>query len=216
VVVLAATPHVRDDYPTDAATMERLVEETRAAVAAAGVEMEVVRGGELALDRLPQLDDDELRRFGLAGSRWLLLETPYVGWPLDLADVVFRLATRGFRSMLAHPERNRDVQENPERLRPLVDAGTLVQLTAASVDGRLGRRAQASSMRLLERGLAHLVASDAHTADVREAGMQAAVDAIDDADLARWLTESVPGAVVRGERLPERPERRRSRLPWRR
>ena len=76
-------------------------------------------------------------RFGLAGNPdYLLLEFPYHGWPLDLADRVFRLRAGGITPVLAHPERNQDVQAHPERLDPLVRSGALVQLTAASIDGR--------------------------------------------------------------------------------
>jgi len=60
VRVLAATPHVRDDYPTEAATMERLLGETREAVRAAGVGIELVPGGEIAIGMLGELGDDEL------------------------------------------------------------------------------------------------------------------------------------------------------------
>jgi len=52
VSVLAATPHVRDDFPTDASTMERLLRETREAVEAAGIGIELVPGGEIAIGML--------------------------------------------------------------------------------------------------------------------------------------------------------------------
>ena len=91
-------------------------------------------------------------------------------------------------------------------------AGMLVQVTAASLDGRLSSASRKTARTLLDRGLAHLLASDAHTPDVRRAGMRAAAEAVGDPDLARWLTEDVPRALVDGERLPERP----SRLPRRR
>jgi protein-tyrosine phosphatase len=219
VRVLAATPHVREDYPTDAGTMERLVGELRGALARDGVELQVVTGGELALDFLARVPGDELARFGLGGSKTLLLETPYYGWPLDLGETTLRLRARGFRCVLAHPERNGDVQEDPERrLRPLVDSGVLMQVTAASLDGRLGRRTQACVRGLIEAGLAHLLASDAHTPAIRAAGMRAAADAVGDAELARWLSESVPAAILADEPLPERPTARprRSLLRWRR
>jgi protein-tyrosine phosphatase len=87
VMWLAATPHVRDDYPTDSATMERLVREVHDAIEEAGVELELLPGGEIALDRLAVLDSEELRRFGLGGNpRYLLIEFPYVGWPLGLEE----------------------------------------------------------------------------------------------------------------------------------
>ena len=60
-----------------------------------------------------------------------MVEFPYAGWPLSLHEWVFRLVTREITPVIAHPERNADVQANPEELRPLVDAGALVQITAA-------------------------------------------------------------------------------------
>ena len=150
IAQIAATPHVRDDWPTAPETMERLVAEVNAAARAAAIDVEVLPGGELDLAYLESLDDDELRRFGLGGNpRLLLLEFPYVGWPLGLRDLLFRLESAGFRAVLAHPERNAEVQAAPRRLRELVDAGALVQVTAASLDGRLGRRALACAHGLL-------------------------------------------------------------------
>lgn len=213
IEAIAATPHVRDDYPTTPDEMEAAVERLRAALRDESIPLEVLPGGELDIDRL-SLPTEELRRFGLGGSRThLLVETPYAGWPLDLAERLFRLRALGFSPVLAHPERNSEVQADPERrLGPIVEAGTLVQLTAASVDGRIGRRARAASERLLDRGLAHLIASDAHTPAIREVGLSAAADAVGDEPLARWLTEDVPAAIVAGAPAPPRPARRRRRL----
>jgi protein-tyrosine phosphatase len=192
--------------------MERLVDEVNAAARAAGIPVEVLRGGELDLARLETLDDAELRRFGLGGNaRLLLLEFPYVGWPVGLHDRVFRLATRGFKVVLAHPERSGEVQAEPERLRPLADAGALIQITAASVDGRLGKRAASCAHALVEERLAHLIASDAHAPAVRAIGMSSAAEAVGDDALARWLTLEVPAALLAGTPVPPRPERTRAR-----
>jgi len=207
ITVLAATPHVRDDYPTT----PELMEERLAAVQAAAVGLRLVPGGELDVAELSR-PLDELRRFALAGNpRYLLVETPYLGWPLDFADRVFRLASAGIRAVIAHPERNPDVQERPQLVELLVAAGALVQLTAASVEGRLGPRAQKCSRLLAERGLAHLIASDAHEAAIREIGMSGAARALGDGALARHLTVDVPGSIVDGLELPERPQSTKAR-----
>ncbi len=202
---IAATPHVRDDYPTAPETMERLVAELRTAAREAGIGVEILAGGELDLAFLRTLDDGELARFGLGGTGLLLVEFPYAGWPLGLEDTLFRLRLRDFRVALAHPERNAEVQAKPERLRPLVDAGAAVQLTAASVDGRLGRRPQACARALLDARLAHLLASDAHAPSVRQVGLRAAREAVGDEALADWLTRDVPAALLAGAPLPPRP-----------
>jgi protein-tyrosine phosphatase len=212
VRIAAATPHVRDDYPTTADQMEQGVAEVRAALADAAVQLDLRPGAEIAFERLDFLAVDEIRRFRLGGeSGYLLLEFPYYGWPLALAAEVSALRARGITAVLAHPERNPDVQEEPERLRGVVELGALVQLTAASLDGRLGRTSQAAAFELLDRELAHLVASDAHGPEVRGVGLSTAAGAIGDETLSRWLTAEVPAAMLAGEPLPKRPAR--SRLP---
>jgi len=204
IEVLAATPHVREDYPTTPEQMERALAEVERATDGT---VRVIAGGELDLAELSR-PEDELRRFCLGGTRWLLVETPYTGWPLDLADKLFRLSLAGFSAVLAHPERNLDVQQRPELLEPIVAGGTLVQLTAASVDGRFGRTPKVCAFDLLDRGLAHLVASDAHAPSLRAVGMSTAAEAIGDEELARWLTLRVPRAILAGTPVPPRPAKR--------
>jgi protein-tyrosine phosphatase len=206
VTTLAATPHVRDDYPTTPEEMEQALEALREALRSEAIELEVAPGGELALEHIARLGSDELRRFGLGGNdRWLLVEFPYTGWPLGLPRIAERLAGDGFGIVLAHPERNPDVQAVPGRLQDFIDEGMLVQLTAASVDGRLGKRTRETSFTLLELGLAHLLASDAHAPSIREIGLSAAVGSLGDATLARWLTVDVPAAIVAAAQPPDRP-----------
>jgi len=203
ISVIAATPHVRDDYPTTPEVMEAAVRELQAAV---GDLLQVLPGGELDLQELDR-PAEELARFGLGGSpRYLLVEMPYVGWPLGLEEELFRLRSSGITPVLAHPERNGEVQARPERLESIVASGTLVQLTAASIDGRIGRNSQNCARALLSRRLAHLVASDAHGLRVRAVGMADAARAVDDADLARWLTVDVPRAIIEGVEIPAYPE----------
>jgi protein-tyrosine phosphatase len=202
----AATPHVRDDYPTTPERMERALEALREALRSEAIELDVVPGGELALEHAGRLGAGELRRFALGGNdRWLLLEFPYSGWPLGLPRIAERLAAVGFGIVLAHPERNADVQAVPDRLQDFVDDGMLVQLTAASVDGRLGKRPRDAAFALLDLGLAHLLASDAHAPSIRQIGLSAAAASLGDPALARWLTEDVPAAIVASSQPPDRP-----------
>lgn len=202
ISVLAATPHVRDDYPTTPEQMEAALAEVQAAV---GNALRLVPGGELDLAQLDR-PHDELLGFALAGNPgYLLVETPYFGWPLDIGDRLFRLRAAGITPVLAHPERNGEVQHRPELLEPLVASGVLVQLTAGAVDGSLGRSSRASAFELLERGLAHLIASDGHAPSIRQIGMSGAAAALRNDTLSRWLTVEVPGAIVDGRPLPPRP-----------
>jgi protein-tyrosine phosphatase len=205
IQILAATPHVRFDYPTTPEAMRSRLADLQIAVD--GI-ITLVPGGEIDLAELDR-PADELRAFGLGGNpAFLLVETPYVGWPLDMAQRLQLVRAAGMTAVLAHPERNPEIQARPELLKPLVDLGALVQLTAASLDGRLGKRTRLAARELLDPRLAHLVASDAHAPAIRQIGLSGAVRAVGDAELAEWLTVGVPGAIVHGGPLPPRPERR--------
>lgn len=186
--------------------MERGVEDLRLDFESNGIPVHVLHGGEIDLEFLLRTEREELTRFTLAqNGRYLLVESPYSGWPLGLGRALFDLGLTGLTPILAHPERNREVQARPELLTELVATGTLVQVTAASLDGRLGRSTKAAAERLLDLELVHLLASDAHTPDIREAGLLAAARAVGDDVLAHYLTEAAPAAIVAAEPLPERP-----------
>lgn len=207
--VIAATPHVREDFPTTSSAMQNGVAALRAALTRAGIDLVVLPGGEISLEQLDRLSLDDLRRFGLGGNpSYLLLETPYDDWPLSFGEVVFDFTAAGITSVIGHPERNTAVQEDRELLAELVRAGALVQVTAASLDGRLGKRTRACARRLLDAELVHLIGSDAHSPGLREVGLSRACAEVGDESLARWLTEDVPRAIIDDEPLPPRPPRR--------
>jgi protein-tyrosine phosphatase len=203
---VAGTPHVRDDYPTTPDAMLEALESVRDAVAGAGIDLHVLGGAEIALAQLDTMDAATLERFGLGGNpRLVLLEYPYYGVPHGLPARCTRLLETGIVPVIAHPERNEMVQARPADLEGVVGAGAFVQLTAASLAGRLGRAAADCARRLLDLEYAHLVASDAHSPTLRGGGMSAAAEAVGTGDLAIWLTTSVPEALLAGEDLPRRP-----------
>ena len=210
VTIVAATPPVRVDYPTTARAAAEALALVRAAVADAGIEIDIRGGGEIALDHVDSLGIEGVAAFGLGGNpKLVLVEYPYYDVPLALARTCARLRLHGVVPVIAHPERNQIVQRQPNHLEEVVSAGGLVQLTAASVDGRLGRNAADCARRLLDSCLAHLIASDAHSPGLREAGLSAAADTLNDPELARWLTVDVPSALLADAELPPRPPARK-------
>lgn len=210
VKTMAATPHVRADYPTTAEDMELAVEALRYDFVVQGIDLEIVHGGEIAFGVLFAIPPDELRRFTYAQSgRYLLVESPYRGSLLPFESSVAALHRQGITAILAHPERNPDVQDRPDHVLPLVEAGALVQLTAASLDGSLDRASQHCARQLIELGAVHLLASDVHGPHIgREAGLSAAARAVGDAALARYLTTDAPAAILAGGPIPDAPRPR--------
>lgn len=207
VTAVAATPHVRDDFPTSADEMLQAVATLQRVLDQEGIALIVLPGAEVAVEWVARLDDTALRRLTLATSgRYLLVETPYRGWTATIVEQLRRLLVAGFTPVLAHPERNPVVQATPSLLAPLVAGGTVVQVTAASLDGRLGKASHVTGHQLVSTGLAHMLASDAHAPHVRAAGLLSAVDSLHDNALAQWLATDVPLALAHGQEVPPRPQ----------
>lgn len=215
--VLVATPHVRDDYPavgpeTISAALGQL---TRALPGEPAIE--IAPGAEIDLGAAGRLSDAQLARLSLGGrGSDLLVETPYGLLAPGFEQALFALRSRGFRLLLAHPERNPTFQNDPARLAAIVQGGVLVQVTAGSLT-RSRRRSRSARLarRLVRDGLAHAIASDAHPERVaprsRLSEGAAAAAGESGAATAEWLVTEAPAAILAGARLPPRPAARTPR-----
>lgn len=200
---ICATPHIRHDHAVRLAELPARRAELIAAVRAAGVGTRVLAGGEVATDTLPGLDDNDLRALTLgSGGRWILLEPP--AGPLDerVEAAVAVLRIRGFRALVAHPERHVGA-DLIERLAGLVSAGALIQPTAAHL---LQDDTRAAMLGLARAGLLHVLGSDAHSSRWgRPVALSAALQALAGAEPMRahrrWIARTAPLAIVAGAEL---------------
>ena len=202
---IAATPHVRDDHPFDLAELPARRERAQRAIQNEGLQVEVVRGGEVAIEKLGNISDAGLASICLGGGSYVLVESPYTHALEWVEQGLYGLQERGFRPVLAHPERSPSFLATPERLAELVADGVLCSLTAASLEGRFGRRVKKFSLELLKEGLAHNIASDAHGSTARRpqlsAGMTVAARKVK-GFRPEWYTRLVPEAILAGTDLP--------------
>jgi hypothetical protein len=144
VTAIAATPHVRADFPTRATRIEAGVAELRRDFAAHEIPVDVLPGGEVDLAWLWGIGRDELERLTLAQTgRYLLVEFPYPGWPRDLAAAIRYLGEARDQGTSRPPGAEPGGPGSPRCARPAVDEGALVQVTAGSLEGRHGAGARA-------------------------------------------------------------------------
>jgi len=205
---LVATSHVNRRWGIGADFIALAYDRLRRALDGAGVEVELLRGAEIAIDRLPGLQGGELDRLGLGGGPTLLVECPLREETGDPTFPVRRLLADGRPVLLAHPERSPLFQREPERLGGLVAEGATAQLTAASFSGAFGRPARDAAIVMLRAGHAHLVASDAHNRTRRPPGLADGLAALrraapDLAGLEALLTIDAPAAVLAGAAPPQ-------------
>ena len=210
--VIAATPHVREDHP--AVHLEELADRcarVNEALAEHEIPLDVVVGAEVDVVWTRTASDEELRlaTYGQAGTD-MLLETPYGPLPPGFEDWVFsRLSLEGIRVTLAHPERNMSFQQSPERLAEMVSRGVLVQVTAGSLVGKRKSESRKLARRLVDEGLAHVIASDTHrAAEFRPPNLSVGVAEASSAgeERARWMVTAAPQAILDGNPLPPMPE----------
>lgn len=204
---LVATPHLRHEqwWNGDRGKLEGRFQQLCAAV---GDEIELHLGGEIAVSsescrELEELPHGDL--LTLAGSRYLLLELPYHGYGPEPVELVHELVVDGWFPIIAHPERIPWLVEEARLIDRLVEHGATLQLTAKCVTGDYGKHLKQVSCDLLDRGLVHFVASDAHNLRLRSPGLHAAFKTVEKTwgqAAAQQLLVEHPRAVLQDRPLP--------------
>lgn len=160
------TPHVHPGrYDNSIAGLLPHFTQFRDALAEAGVPLVVSLAGEVRLspEVLQLAMADELPFIGgWNGYKVVLLELPHSHIPPGSDKLVKWLLARNILPMIAHPERNKDIIHNLDKILPFVDLGCLFQITAMSVTGEFGVPAHQRAHEILENNWATVVATDAH------------------------------------------------------
>ena len=96
------------------------------------------------------------------GEKYLLFETNFLTEPFNLKEFIFLAATRGYKLVLAHPERYLYLQNNLEKVQDLLDRGVLMQLNISSLTGYYSKPVQQMAVKLIDREMIHWLGSDCH------------------------------------------------------
>lgn len=96
------------------------------------------------------------------GNKYLLFETNFMTEPLNLKEFIFLATTKGYRPVLAHPERYVYLQNNFSKAEDILNRGVLFQLNISSISGYYSKAAQTIARKLIDKGWIHLLGSDCH------------------------------------------------------
>lgn len=202
IEAVCATPHIRHDHDVRIHEVADRVAALNATLREEGVPTEILTGGEVAATAVAGLGEEELAQVALGAGQWILLE-PAPG-PLDesLTRCVAHLADRGYRALIAHPERHLSA-DIFERIAGLIGDGALVQATA---DFFLREGIGRGMRSLAEAGLIHVLSSDAHSSlGGRPVRLLPAFGKLAEIEAMRphveWMAETAPHAIVSGEEL---------------
>lgn len=161
-----ATPHIVEGL-FEGRDLEKRIDILQTLIDSEGIDLRLLPGAELPMSICLQGDKETLAGLALAGGAYLLMETAETGFE-QLKRAAYQVRLAGFYPVLAHPERTSFVSANPEKLIDLV-AGSEVfcQLTAASLEGLLGKSVRKTAEKLISAGAVHLIATDAHSTGKR-------------------------------------------------
>jgi protein-tyrosine phosphatase len=152
------------------------------------------------------------RRYTVNGGEYMLVELPDYALSPTLEETFYSLRLAGMTPILTHPERNPSLQQDDSRLKDWIRDGMLTQVTASSVMGLMGRKAQKMAERMLADRWVHFLATDAHNISTRAPKMREARDHIAaryGEPYAQKLCTENPQAVFDNRPLPpqEAPQR---------
>ena len=169
-----------------------------------GIALRLWAGSELNLDVSIAAGLEEGRLGTLNGGPWILLELPGAVPPRGIDEFFWELRQRGYRVILAHPERYDYVRRDPACLFRWATMGVAMQVTASGLLGRFGEEMASLCRLLLEHRLVHFLASDGHGVRSRRPLLRQAVDLAAEAvgeGAANRLVHDHPLSVLRGESL---------------
>jgi protein-tyrosine phosphatase len=206
VDVVVATPHVRADLPrNDSARIGSATRTLSDFLKARNAVLRIEAGAEVDLAHACRLEDEELRALTLGEGPWLLVEAPLSASRDDAGVLLGMLRARGHQLVLAHPERSPQFHRQPELLRELVVGGAVTQITASALTGAFGSTVRRYSRWMVEEQLAHVVASDAHDTHRRPPGLLEPLKKAGFGELAPWLIDEGPTAILAGQAVPVPP-----------
>jgi protein-tyrosine phosphatase len=208
ITKLLATPHVNEmTTPVIAHLIKESFHEIYMLLRKAGISVQIKLAGETNLLSM-NLDLEEYS-WVLIGvtNKCLLVETPFHSLPARYSKVLFDLRLKKIKPLIAHPERNIKLQNNPGLLIEWIRQGCLVQLDAGSITGQFGKKCQRFAERLLLARAVHVVGSDAHSPRGRNYHVLAdafkVVETLVDNSYARLIFEKIPGKIWDGEKVNE-------------
>ncbi|MCC8034749.1 MAG: hypothetical protein LIO77_02305 [Rikenellaceae bacterium] len=161
-----ATPHIKSDiFPNDYNIISGVAADFSDRLTRHNIGIKINFAAEYFIDMffIEKLEAGE--RLLTLKDNYILVESSMRREPMFLYDVLFRLQSKGYKPVMAHPERYIYYGKDPGPFRKMKKSGCLLQLNLFSLSGYYGKEAKAIAEMLLKNGLVDLVGSDAHRID---------------------------------------------------
>lgn len=166
VTGIIATPHyITDTYYISNKTDNRvLLARLREALLDAGITANIWLGNEIFIDRniIDLLRQNIVSTLG--NTNYVLVEFSLNEEYPNYVDILGNLTEKGYKVILAHPERYSLTQQNYDALEELCNMGVLLQCNVGSFIGQYGKAAEKLAVRLAKENRIFAMGSDIHHA----------------------------------------------------
>lgn len=161
IKAIIATPHI-----TEVLSLKKVYEsgiKLQQFIYKKGLDLKLYTGGEIPF----RLLEEGRNLVTLGGSSFMLIEFLPGYVPANAADVFRSYVKKGFKLIIAHPERNIVFMKNPHTLFDLLMPGVYTQVTGMSLKGSFGTSIKIFAGELLKHNKVDFIASDAHDCKYR-------------------------------------------------
>jgi protein-tyrosine phosphatase len=207
---VVATPHsFNGDHVTDPDNILTRVANLNLKLELEKLPLKILPGMEIRM--VPEFVELLLegRLLSLNQGKYFLLEFHPAHVPAGFDRLLNFMRTRGHGVVLAHPEKNLQIQNNVEQVINWLNRDEpwdlLVQISADSLTGEAGKQAYNVARLLLNRSCVHVIASDAHAAERRPPILSKAHEIASDligSARAFQMVHDVPAAILYGTPFP--------------
>ncbi len=156
------TPHVMADaYQNSTQMILEGLATLREAMQMESIELEIDCAAEYYMDEelVLRLEKGDILAIG---GEYLLFETSYYSKPLNFEEIIFEIQAKGYKPILAHPERYRYIQDPKKEYNRMKELGLYFQLDINSLGGHYGKQAMINASLLSSWGMINFLGSDAH------------------------------------------------------
>jgi protein-tyrosine phosphatase len=157
------TPHILGNlYPNTPEIIKNKLEEVRKELLKRNItEVTINAAAEYMMDEQFSiiLEKDELLTLK---DNHVLVEMSYFNAPINLFETIFKIQLKGYKPILAHPERYNFYHNDFESYYKLKRAGCLFQLNLLSLTTHYGKSVKKIAEKLLKENMFDFVGTDAH------------------------------------------------------
>ena len=203
---VVATPHANEEFTYDRVRNASLLEEL-GQKAPKGPAFSLGCDFHFSFENIQDLIRNR-EKYLISGTSYLLIELSDFSVSPTIDAAVSRIVTMGITPILTHPERNMILQSDPERIIRFAENGCVIQVTANSITGFWGDRPKKISHWLLERDAVHVISTDAHDLHRRPLRLSDAYETVRrtyGVEVAAYLTDHNPRAIVQIQPIPYAP-----------